>query len=193
MSQVLIFNHHSLPFDSLSSARAAVPEFIHVTLHCSRYGYNLLLLDESIDPDWFQMQLAPGYVWRNWYDEACSDSDLKEVVRAFRSLKTRQPLLTATDLKKIGFCKEVGLKGDSTGLPALLACHFYGSFLISFPSCEKWKKSELQAWVHDLVLLCFSEGYVTHSHRRSGAHPRYLPYLSGLSNQSFLRSSVILT
>ncbi|WP_252178013.1 hypothetical protein [Endozoicomonas sp. 4G] len=150
MSQVLVFNHHSLPFDSLSTARSAVPEFIRVTIQCRHYGYNLMLLDESVDPDWFQMQLAPGYVWRNWYDEACSDSDLKEVVRAFRSLKTRQPLLTAADLEQIGYCREVGLKEDSTALPALLACHIYDSFLISFPSCEKWKKSELQAWVLDL-------------------------------------------
>ncbi|WP_157674125.1 hypothetical protein [Endozoicomonas ascidiicola] len=106
-----------------------------------------MLLDESMDPNWFQVQLAPSYAWRNWYDEAVSDSNLREVVQAFRSLQTRQPLLTEVDLKKIGYCREVGLKGESAGLSALLASHFYNSFLISLPSSEKWMNSELQAWV----------------------------------------------
>ncbi|MCL6269192.1 hypothetical protein M3P05_04440 [Sansalvadorimonas sp. 2012CJ34-2] len=150
MSQVLVFNHHSLPFDSQSSARAAIPEFIQVTLRCRGYGYNLMLLDESMDPNWFQVQLAPDYAWRNWYDEACEDSGLKEVVRAFRSLQTRQPLLTDVDLEKIGYCREVGLKGESAGLSALLACHFYNSFLVSLPISEKWTNNELQAWVFDV-------------------------------------------
>ncbi|MTI13075.1 hypothetical protein [Sansalvadorimonas verongulae] len=150
MSQVLVFNHHSLPFDSQTSARAAIPEFIQVTLRCKCYGYNLMLLDESMDPNWFQVQLAPGYAWRNWYDEACNDSSLTETVRAFRSLQTRQPLLTDVDLEKIGYCREVGLKGESAGLSALLACHFYTSFLISLPSSEKWTNNELQAWMLDV-------------------------------------------
>ncbi|WP_153301475.1 hypothetical protein [Endozoicomonas arenosclerae] len=150
MSQVLVFNHHSLPFDSQSSARAAIPEFIQVALRCRGYGYNLMLLDESMDPNWFQVQLAPDYAWRNWYEEARNDSSLKEVVRAFRSLQTRQPLLTEADLSEIGYSREVGLEGELKGGSALLACFFYNSFLVSLPSSDEWRKNKISVWVLDL-------------------------------------------
>ena len=150
MSQVIVFNHHSLPFDNQLEARKAVPEFIRTALMCRNFGYNLMLLDESLDPSWFEVQLAPEYVWRNWYDEALQDSELKEAVRAFRSLQTRQPLLTEVDLEKIGSNREIGLKDDLKGLSALLACHFYDYFLISFPSSDSWKKNKISVWILDL-------------------------------------------
>ena len=150
MSQVLVFNHHSLPFNSQSEARVAVPEFIKIALKCRNFGYSLMLLDESLDPDWFEVQLAPDYVWRNWYEEARNDNNLKESVRAFRSLKTRQPLLTELDLADIGYCREVGLEKDDQGLSALLASYIYNSFLISFPSNEWWIHTEIHVWVLDL-------------------------------------------
>lgn len=97
MSQEVVFNHHSLPFDNQLEARKAAPEFIRTALMCRNFGYNLMLLDESLDSSWFGVQLAPEYVWRNWYDEALQNNELKEAVRAFRSLQTRQPLLTEVD------------------------------------------------------------------------------------------------
>ncbi len=150
MNQVLVFNHHSIPFKSQSEARSAVQEFVRVALGCRNYGYNLILLDECIDRSWFQVQLAPNYAWRNWYEEARNDDSLKDVVRAFRSLETRQPLLTEIDLEQIGHLREVGMKDEKQGLSALLACYFYGSFLISFSSSDKWASNSLQVWVLDL-------------------------------------------
>ena len=150
MSQVLVFNHHSLPFNNQSEARKAVPEFISTALKCTNFGYNLMLLDESLDPNWFEIQLAPEYAWRNWYDEAQHDNALKEPARAFRSLQTRQPLLTEIDLEELGYCREVGLEGDLQGLSALLASYFYETFMISFPSSEPWVRNKIRVWVLDL-------------------------------------------
>ena len=150
MSQVIVFNHHSLPYDDQSEARKAVPGFIRVVLKCRIFGYNLMLLDESLDPNWFEIPLAPGYVWRNWYNEALNDNTLKESVRAFRSLQTRQPLLAAVDMEESGHCRDVGLQGTQEGLPALLASHVHDSFLVSFPSSDIWRNNRISVWVLDL-------------------------------------------
>lgn len=150
MSQPLVFNHHALPFKSADEARAALPEFLRVALKCQRYGYDVVLLDESLDKSWFEIELAPHYVWRNWYDEVRNNSNLKDTVRAFRSLATQQPLLTALQQETVGFTCETGLEGETDGRVALLACHILNTFLLSLPTTDTWCRHQLSIWVLEL-------------------------------------------
>lgn len=68
MNEYLIFNHHSLPYDSIDTAKKSVLDFLKVCLKLRKYGFQTIIFDELLK-NWFRIELAPNYFWQNWYEE----------------------------------------------------------------------------------------------------------------------------
>ncbi|VAW46541.1 hypothetical protein MNBD_GAMMA02-1694 [hydrothermal vent metagenome] len=147
MSLALVFNHESLPYGNQENIDAAVLMFIKTSLSCRQYGFNLMLVDANVDKSWFGIELKKGVYWRDWFNAAKQKSELKDLVRAFRSLSTRQPMMLPQDAQRIENTVEVGLKGQSQGLATLQAAYWYETFLISFPVREPWCRSLIDVWI----------------------------------------------
>lgn len=150
MTLALVFNDVSLPYDEVKDAEAAVLTFIKTVLVCRKYGFNLILVDTVADKSWFNIELSVKYYWRNWFDWANRQIELKEAVRAFRSLQTRQPMLLPVEQSELINSLEVGLKGKENGLETLQAAHWYQTFLVSFPTKTPWNKFLIDIWVLSL-------------------------------------------
>jgi len=150
MSLALVFNHHSLPYENKQDADLGVQCFIKTALACRQYGFNLMLIDVDVDKSWFRIQLAPDYYWHDWFQWAKSQARLKDVVRAFRSLQTRQPMLLASDEQAIDASIEVGLVQQDHGLSVLQVAYWYKTFLISFPVGTPWNQTLIKVWVLNL-------------------------------------------
>ena len=48
MNSLLVFNHHSLPFDSKEHAEDSIPEFLRLCIRSQNLGLNTILVDEAI-------------------------------------------------------------------------------------------------------------------------------------------------
>jgi len=147
MSLALVFNHESLPYDDQEDIDAAVLTFIKVSLACRHYGFNLMLIDTTVDQSWFGIELKKGVYWRDWFNAAKQKNELRDLVRAFRSLNTRQPMMLPEDTHQVENSVEVGLTGNSRGLLTLQAAHWYETLLISFPTGEPWHNSLIDIWI----------------------------------------------
>ncbi len=147
MTLALVFNDASLPYDEVKDAELAVLKFIKTVLACRKYGFDLVLIDTVADKSWFSIELAQKYYWRNWFDWANTQGELKESVRAFRSLQTRQPMLLPEEHSNLINSLEVGLKGESNGLATLQAAYCYQTFLIGFPTKLPWNQFLIDIWV----------------------------------------------
>ena len=148
MNNCLIFNHHSLPFQSPSLAVEAMPEFLKVCLRASRLGLKTLLLDEGQDTNWFRLELSPGYFWQDWHNESAVKSELREQVSAFRRIATRQPLFAGEDVNSDLALFDVF--EASTGQPysVLRAAAWYDLAITSFPTRQPWNNSSVQVNIH---------------------------------------------
>lgn len=150
MNSPLVFNHHALPYPSAAQAEDDLPGFVTTTYQCfKKYNFQLILLDESLDKSWYNIQLAPGYFWRDWLAIAKQDSALRDIRRAFLSLVTAQPLL-ALDTKSAGEGVEVGLLGNDQGLNTLQAVYVYQTYLLSLPTQTPWNQVQIDVWVEQL-------------------------------------------
>jgi len=147
VSLVLVFNHDSLPYDDPKHIDAAILNFVKVSLACRQYGFNLMLVDIDVDKSWFSIELAKGVYWRDWFNSAKQKNEMKEIVRAFKSLKTRQPMMLPEDERSAENSVEVGLKDKEKGLATLQAAYWYETFLISFPTSEPWHNALIDVWV----------------------------------------------
>lgn len=151
MSMILVFNHHSLPCDSVQEAQNTIKQFVKVALKCrSQFGFELILIDETADNSWFNIEVAKGYCWRDWFNWAKQQADMKETVTAFRSLKTRQPMLLPEDAEQIELRVDVMLKGSEENLTSLQAAYWYKTFLISFPTYSPWNSPYIDTKVIEL-------------------------------------------
>ena len=150
MSLALVFNHESLPYDEQGDIDAAILTFIKISLACRQYGFSLMLIDNAVDKSWFGVELKKGVYWRDWFNAAKQKSELRDLVRAFRSLHTRQPMMLSGDAQLVENSVEVGLKGESQGLSTLQAAYWYETFLISFPTGAPWDCSSIDVWVLQL-------------------------------------------
>lgn len=144
MTSLLVFNHHALPFSSSEAADRAVPDFIRTCFMASRAGLSTILLDESVDRKWFSLELSEGYCWRNWYERNNNDSN-RDMIRAFRSILTRQPLFDSCDFGCGVDLVEV--KVDGVEYPALRAAVWNDSPLVSFPTRNPWNVSPVAVHV----------------------------------------------
>lgn len=151
MTLALAFNHNSLPCSSIEAAQQAVVRFIKLAHIChQRFGFELLLVDTTVDKNWFGIELASDYFWRTWFDWAKQQPHLKESARAFRGLQTRQPMLTPEDAEQIEDTLEVGLVPDGEHLNTLRAAYWYQTFLIGFPTAMPWNQAFIDVWVREL-------------------------------------------
>jgi len=146
----LIFNHHSLPYESAELARQAVPEFLTVCLMAGRLGFPVILMDQTVDENWFRIELARSYYWQDWYNQIGNEDKLRDQVRAFRSIVTRKPLFDAAD-----FESEIGLfdvreANSNNEYSALRAAAWYDYPVSSFPTRRPWDQSPIAVIIERL-------------------------------------------
>lgn len=143
VSCYLVFNHHALPCDHEQQAVDAVPEFLRVCVRAQRLGLNVLLVDDSMDASWFRLELANGFFWQDWYNRNKSDYNLKDLIRAFRSIATRQPYYSNEDIDLQVDLFDVVLSSDSKRYAALRAAAWHAAHLVSFPTRAPWNSTPL--------------------------------------------------
>jgi hypothetical protein len=148
VSEVLIFNHHCLPFQSIDSADDSIPEFLKICIKCKNIGLNTILLDFSIDASWFRLELLKGYFWQDWYNKY-NDEVNKDLCRAFRSIQTTQPFFSMDDFNNDIDLFEVEYQ-SSTQYEALKAACWNDAPIASFPTALIWKDSPLQVSIRKL-------------------------------------------
>jgi hypothetical protein len=148
MNHLLVFNHHSLPFDSREAASRAIPEFLKICVKANNLGLTTLLLDDSVDCNWFRLRLADGYYWQDWYNQNNNDQQI-DLVRAFRNIQTRQPFFSSDDIGADLELFEVKLN-SSREYSAIQAAVWHESPLTSFPTCAPWNASPLVAEVNEI-------------------------------------------
>lgn len=138
MNNLLVFNHHSLPFCSIEDAERGVIDFLKICLKAQNLGKSIILVDEDIDRTWFRVELAENYFWQDWYNKKGQD---REDLRAFRSISTRQPLFDQKDQMEGLDLFEVLMPNFDKELIALKAAVWNESPLISFYTRSPWKES----------------------------------------------------
>jgi hypothetical protein len=140
----LVFNHHCLPYDSIGPINNAVIEFLKICLKTYQFGFTVILIDENIDANWFRVELAPGYFWQDWYNQANKDSKLVDQIRAFRAIATKKPFfpieLIGSDLELFDVREPISGKR----LSALRAASWFDSPLVSFPTRCPWNQSPIE-------------------------------------------------
>ena len=146
MTSCLVFNHHSLPFAAAGDADAAIPDFLQICIQSQNIGLNTVLVDETIDRGWFRLELAQNYFWQDWYSQNKHDNDKRDLIRAFRSIATRQPLFSIDDLEEGADLFEVRFEGETSCSP-LGAAAWNEAPLISMPTRSPWLNSPLQVEV----------------------------------------------
>lgn len=149
MTSCLVFNHHSLPFAAITDADAALPDFLRICIQSRNVGLAAVLVDEGVDRDWFRLELAPDYFWQDWHGQNKHDDDKKDLIRAFRSIVTRQPLFSMDDLEEGADLFEVSFESEKS-FSALCAAAWHEAPLVSMPTRPPWLSSPLQVEVTTL-------------------------------------------
>ncbi|CAK8722522.1 hypothetical protein GMJAKD_11740 [Candidatus Electrothrix aarhusensis] len=150
MSHPLVFNHHSLPLTSPEDIHLAIIEFLKICLSTQRIGFTVILVDESIDGDWFRLELVKGCFWQDWYQQHSNDPEYRESIRAFRSIKTSQPLFSTKDSVRDVELFDTYLPDTQENLSALKAAAWHESPLLSFPTRPPWTSSPIAVLVEKL-------------------------------------------
>lgn len=150
MSNGIVLNHHSLPFASKEDADKGLLAFFTVLKVCRTAGLKILLVDEDQDKSLMGLELANGYFVRNWFASASKVAELTDWCRFLKSLETKQPLFEAVDIESVGNTLEIGLPGESSGKPVLLAAFYFETFLASFTALAAWVNSHIKVWVFEL-------------------------------------------
>ena len=148
MTSCLVFNHHALPFAAASDADKVIPDFLKVCIESQNVGLATIIVDETIDRDWFRLELAEGYFWQDWYGKN-QQGENRDRIRAFRSLATRQPFFSIEDIEEGVDLFDVSLDGD-TSLSALRAAAWHEVPLTSLPTRSPWLSSPLCVTVETL-------------------------------------------
>ncbi len=151
MSNGILLNHHSLPFESEADADNGLLVFFNLLKHCRKAGLKILLVDEDQDKSLMSLELAEGYFVRTWFASASKNSELIDWCRFLRSVETKQPLFETVGLQNVDDVVEVGLLGESTGMGVLLAAFYFGTFLTSFSALDRWLKPHISVWILDLT------------------------------------------
>jgi len=150
MSNGIVLNHHSLPFDCKEDADKGILDFFRVLQVAGMAGLKILLVDEDQDKSLMGLELANEYFVRNWYAWANHAAKLTDWCRFLKSLETKQPLFENIDIENIGETIEVGLTGESSGKPVLLAAFHFKTYLASFTALDTWVDSHIKVWILDL-------------------------------------------
>ena len=148
MTSCIVFNHHSLPFAAVADADASIPDFLKICIKSQNIGLATVIVDETIDSDWFRLELANGYFWQDWHGKN-QHGENKDIIRAFRSIVTRQPFFSSEDMQDGADLFEVSLDGDSS-FSALCAAAWHEAPLASMPTRMPWISSPLQVEISTL-------------------------------------------
>lgn len=148
MTSCLVFNHHSLPFATANDADNAIPDFLKVCIKSQNVGLATIIVDETVDRDWFRLELAEGYFWQDWHGKN-QHGESRDIIRAFRSLATRQPFFSTEDIEDGVDLFEVSLN-DDISFSALRAAAWHEAPLASLPTRAPWLSSPLQVTVETL-------------------------------------------
>ena len=151
MTAYLVFNHHSLPFDSLEKAEEALPDFFKLCLRAQNIGLDTILVDDAMDKTWFRLELSRQYFWQDWHNKIQSGDDKVaiEQVRAFRSIATHQPFFSTKDINDNVDLFEVSLDGNAS-FSAIRAAAWHEAPLAGFPTRAPWLASPLTVIVEEL-------------------------------------------
>ena len=147
MSPALVFNHHSLPFDSVAQADSAIPEFLRICLRSQRIGYSVILVDESVDSQWFCVRLAGEYFWRDWYRKKRGSAEERDVIRVFLGIATRS--FGINDVPEPCLF-EVHVPGFQTAFSALRAAVGFEAPLVGFSTRSPWNASPVAVVIERL-------------------------------------------
>ncbi len=152
MSQYLVFNHHSLPFDSKEQALLAIPDFIRICSKGENLGLVVILVDETIDAKLYRVQLANGYCLQDWYNQAKHHNEDREIITAFLSVvtRTRQPFFVQDDRDAGVELFDVHLPNDKNVFSALRAAAWHESPIVSFPTRKPWHESPINIIISTL-------------------------------------------
>lgn len=148
MSRFLIFNHHSLPYESKSVACSEIPLFLKMCIRLQSIGLSTILVDETIDKNWFRLKLSNGFYWQDWYNKYKNSGHI-DLVRAFRSISTRQPFFPLRDIMDDQDLFEV-IFNNNISFSALHAAVWYEEPVASFPTRDPWNKSPIDVIVNRL-------------------------------------------
>lgn len=148
MTSFIVFNHHSLPFDSREEADRSVPEFLKICIKAQNIGLYTVLVDDIVDKSWFRVKLAPHYFWQEWFQKN-QQNENRDLIRAFRSVATRQPLFNTEDIQEGSGLFEVSFENDPS-YSALHAAVWHEAPLTSFPTKYPWITSPLEVEVKTL-------------------------------------------
>lgn len=146
MMNLLVFNHHSLPYSHREFAEEAVPDFLKTCIKAKNTGLKTILVAETIDNKWFRLELAPGYYWQDWYNKHLK-SENRDLIRAFRSIATHSPLFNSRDDDAGADLFEVSIDGCKD-YNAIRAAAWHESPLISFPTTQPWNNSPLNVQIN---------------------------------------------
>lgn len=144
MSDFLVFNHHSLPYQDTGSASDAVLEFLRICIDAQVSGISTILLDAGQDASWFRIEIARNYFWQDWFEQVSSDPKMKDQIRAFRSISTRTPLFNTEDIGGELELFDVIEKTTGNSFSALRASAWYESPLVSFPCSIPWTQHPIE-------------------------------------------------
>lgn len=142
MTNCLVFNHHSLPFDHRDAAESAVPNFLKMCIEAKNVGIRIILVDQAIDRSWFRLELATGYFWQDWHDQHQKGKYL-DIIRAFRSIATQTPFFSDDDINNGADLFDVSLDGNSN-YSAIRAAAWHESSMAGFGTRPPWDSSPLQ-------------------------------------------------
>lgn len=148
MSPIIVFNHHSLPFDSPDLAKLAIPEFLKICIKAQTLGFLTILMDESVDKTWFRLQIAKDFFWQDWYNQNNNSANI-DLIRAFRSISTRQPFFSSEDIGIDLDLFEVNLNEDSS-YTALRAAVWYDAPITSFATRVPWDSSPIDVQINTI-------------------------------------------
>ena len=141
MTDCIVFNHHSLPFDHPDPAEKAVPDFMKTCIEAKNAGLQTILVDQKVDTSWFLLELAPGYFWKNWHD-IHQDGKNRDLIRAFRSIVTQSPLFHINDIEDGADLFEVIFDGCKA-YSALCAAAWHEAPMVGFETRSPWNDSPL--------------------------------------------------
>jgi len=151
MSDTFVFNHHSLPFKSSTEAEKAIPEFLKICIDASvSVGLKTILIDSSIDNNWFRIELSQDFFWQDWFDKNKKKDQFKDEIRAFRRIVTLSPLFKSEDVGGDFELFDVREKSTNRHYSALRASVWYESPLCSFPTRIPWIHNPLGVCIENL-------------------------------------------
>ena len=150
MSNGIVLNHYSLPFNTKDEASEGLLIFFKVLKDCKKYGLKILLVDEDQDKSLMGLELFQGYFVRDWFNSSRNKPELLDWRRFLKNVETKQPLFEQVDISIIDEAIEVGLTGSRNPKPILLASYYFETFLASFAASEFWMKPHISVWVYKL-------------------------------------------